>query len=408
MSDRRVVITGISVFNASGNDDTSFWSNVEQGKTTITKIRSFECDGLPTTVAGQLKNFNAKNYTSNRLLVKIDTFTKYALAAAKVAITDAELNADAISSPGTGVWLGNNAGGWDICERGLYEMYREGPEYVNPWQATAWFLSAPQGYVTIVNKIVGASKSFVCDRASSASALHAAYQSIKQGDNDIILAGGTEAPVTPFAMTCYYEIGEMITTKAAVDGYRPFDKASQGLLIGEGASIVVLEAYESAKARGAKIYGEIIASSSYTDADRISHEAYSHAMKKTIEKAHINAEDVDILFAEGAGFSESDKAEVVGINEVFSQNSDLVVTCPKSGFGHLYGASSVTDMIIGLLSARYKCIPPTPNLIEPYDDINFHIAQEPLNRSVDYFMVNARAREGSNFSLIVSTNGEYL
>lgn len=399
---RRVVITGIGIVNPSGIGIEDFWKNVSKGCNAISKVDQLTNAKIPTQVAGQLRSFNAADYLPTRYLLKIDTFTKYAWAAANLALDDASLDLSKSDLNRTGVWLGNNAGGWDICERGLYELYRDGPEFVNPWQATAWFLSSPQGYVSIAHKICGASKSFVCDRATSASALYFAFRSIQLGENDIILAGGTEAPITPFAMTCYYDIGEMATSTDDPYCYKPFSEHGSGLLIGEGATILILEEYEHALKRNAKIYGEILSGASFTDSDPSSSQYFAKTMSLTLQKAKLLPKDIDVIFAEAAGLESLDRIEAAAIDNVFEDsNKDLIVSCPKSGFGHLYGASSATDLACGLLSAQHELIPPTPNVECAANYVNFTLPTVALSKRVNHFMVNARAREGANFSIII-------
>lgn len=399
---KRVVITGMGLVNPSGIGVENFWNNISQGKNSIKHIPKFAKHNLPTQVAGQLEKFNIDVHISRRFQVKIDTFTKYALVAANMALTDANLNLAEEDRQRVGVWLGNNAGGWDICERGLYELYREGPEFVNPWQATAWFLSSPQGYLTITHNICGMSKSFVCDRATSASALYFAVRNIQNGENDIILAGGTEAPITPFAMTCYYDVGEMATSVDKVNCYKPFDQESAGLVIAEGAAILILEEYEHACRRGAKIYGEFVGEAANTDANPTSSHYYARAMCLALERAKLQPNDIDVIFAEGAGSKTLDRIEAIAMTAAFPDiGKKLVVTCPKAGYGHLYGASTVTDAICGLLSAQHQQIPPTPNFETAADYVNFTVPTALINKSVHYFMLNSRAREGANYSLII-------
>ncbi len=254
---KRVVVTGIGIVNASGIGKDEFWNNVTEGKSGIRTISRFDPTGFPTQVAGEITNFNAADFIPKRLIIKTDTFTHYALGASDLALKDANLDLEQEDSYRVGVWFGNNAGGWDIAERGFYELYHDGPNMVNAWQATAWFPTAAQGYVTIRYGIRGYSKSFVCDRASGASGLYYGIKSIQQGHNDIVLAGGSEAPISRFGMTCYYETGEVSAAANPETAYMPFDKNRSGMVLGEGSAVLVLESEEHAIRRGAKIYGAV-------------------------------------------------------------------------------------------------------------------------------------------------------
>ena len=193
---RRAVITGIGVVNPAGIGKDAFWRSMVEGRSALAPISRFDASRFPVRVAGQINGFEAKDFIPRRFIVKTDRFTHFALAAAELALADARLDLGNEDLHRVGVWFGNNAGGWDICERGFHELYREGATLVNPWQATAWFPTAPQGYLTIRYGIRGYSKSFVCDRASGASALYFAERAIRLGHNDVILAGDPMAGQT--------------------------------------------------------------------------------------------------------------------------------------------------------------------------------------------------------------------
>ena len=328
--DRRVCITGIGVINPSGLTNDEFWDNVVSGKNSISEIDRFDCSHYPSQVAGQLNGFIASDYVPRRFEIKTDTFIHYAWAAAKNALTDACIDLKNYDRTRVGVWFGNNAGGWDICERGLYELFKEGPEFVNPWQATAWFLTAPQGYLTISNDIRGISKSFVCDRATSSSALYHAIKSIKRGHNDLIITGGTEAPISAFAMNCYLGTGDLAKCLNDTHCYKPFDKGRCGLVVGEGSTVIIIEEMEHALARGATIYGEFVSEYMNTDYDSSSSHFLYKNIKYSLEKANLISKDIDIIFPEGAAVPYSDDVESEVITEIFS-NDKAKVSIPKSG-----------------------------------------------------------------------------
>lgn len=397
----RVCITGIGLITPSGQDKASFWTNVAEGKNSITKIDSVPLENYPVQVAGQLHDFNVTHYVPKRFAVKTDTFTHYAWAASKMAIEDASLDFSELSPYDVGVWFGNNAGGWDICERGLFELYRDGPSFVNPWQATAWFLTSPQGYVSIGNNIRGMSKSFVCDRASSASALYFATRAIQAGHNQVALVGGTEAPINPFAITCYYETGQLAKSEEDCEVYRPFDSTRSGGVLAEGSVVLVLENYTFAKARGAHIYGEITGGAITTDYVPSHFQHLARAQQKALKEAEISPEDVGVIFAEGAGTVDSDLAEAHAIADTFKTQPEIPVSCPKAGFGHLYGASTAADIACGLLAVQHSTIPPTPNFRELDPAMRLYVPTTKLELPIHHFMVEARSREGNNICLVI-------
>lgn len=401
---KRVVVTGIGIVNASGIGKDEFWNNVTDGKSGIRTISRFDPTGFPAQVAGEITNFNAADFIPKRLIIKTDTFTHYALGASDLALKDANLDLEQEDSYRVGVWFGNNAGGWDIAERGFHELYHDGPNMVNAWQATAWFPTAAQGYVTIRYGIRGYSKSFVCDRASGASGLYYGIKSIQQGHNDIVLAGGSEAPISRFGMTCYYETGEV---SAAVDpktAYTPFDKNRSGMVLGEGSAVLVLESEEHAIRRGAKIYGEVVSSSMTTDYDPKQGTHFERCMRQAIERAEITPDQIDVVFAEGCGTQNSDRIEAGAIAAVFGQETTVPVTAPKSLYGHLYGASCITEVASSLLSMETGKLPTTQKITAPDPDCHLNFITQPESRSVSTALVNSRAREGVNASFVIAAN----
>lgn len=399
----RVFITGIGIVNPAGIGKDEFWTNVTEGKSAIRKISRFDPTEFPTKVAGEILNFEPADFIPKRFIVKTDRFTHYALAATELALTDAGLKLQEEDSYRVGVWFGNNAGGWDICERGFHELYNDGPTMVNPWQATAWFPTAAQGFVTIRYGIRGYSKSFVCDRASGASGLYFGVKSILQGHNDVVLTGGSEAPITRFGMTCYYETGEVSGASDPERAYLPFDKNRTGMVLGEGSTVIVLESEEHALRRGAKIYGEVVSGSMTTDTNPTQGTHFVRCMRQAIKEAGLNERDIDVVFAEGCGTKTSDSVEAAAISEVFGEEApEVPVTAPKSLYGHLYGASCVTEVACSLLAMETGKLPTTQTIQEPELDGKLNFVTQPQNRPVKHALVNSRAREGVNASFVIA------
>lgn len=402
---KKVVITGIGIVNPAGIGKDEFWDNITEGKSAIRSITRFDATGYPTQVAGEINNFDPADFVPKRLVIKTDRFTHYALGATELALKDANLDLEKEDSYRIGVWFGNNAGGWDICERGFHELYNEGPTMVNAWQATAWFPTAAQGYVTIRYGIRGFSKSFVCDRASGASGLHFGVKSIQQGHNDIVLAGGSEAPITKFGMTCYYETGEVTDATDPSKAYQPFDLNRSGFVLGEGSTVLVLESEEHAIKRGAKIYGSVVSSSMTTDTDPTSGKNFERAMRNAIKMAELKPTDIDVVFAEGCGTQKSDRIEAAAISAVFGEEAPNVpVTAPKSLFGHLYGASCVTEVACSFLSMETGKLPTTQKIVSPDPEFKLNFVTSPESRPVSKTLVNSRAREGVNASFVIGNS----
>lgn len=398
MVNKRIVITGMGIVNPAGIGKKAFWQTISQGKSALKKITRFDASEFPVQIAGEMTDFQAEDYIPRRIKVKTDRFIHYALAAAKLAFIDGELDLQQEDLHKIGVFLGNNSGGWNIDERGFYELYQQGATYVNPWQATARFNIAPQGFMTIQYGIKGYSKSFVCDRASSSSAIYFGLRSIQKGYNDIVLTGGTEAPLTPLGMTCYYETGDLAQVMQTDDVYGPLDQESQGIVLGEGSTIFILEELEHAQAREAHIYGEVIATTMTTDLDENQGEALEKGIKMALQQADLSPDDIDLVLAEGCGNPVSDRVEINSLKKVFNQ---VLVTATKSMYGHLYGASGATELVSGLLAMETGVIPPTINVHKPLTSGGIIVVQEPLKNPTSHILVQSRAREGVNVSIIV-------
>lgn len=402
---QRVVITGIGIVNPAGIGKEAFWSKISVGDSAIRRITRFDASEFPTQVAGEILDFEPADFVPKRFVIKTDRFTHYALAAAELALQDAELNLEQEDSYRVGVWFGNNAGGWDIAERGFYELYNDGATMVNPWQATAWFPTAAQGFVTIRYGIRGYSKSFVCDRASGASGLYFGAKSILQGYNDVVLTGGSEAPITRFGMTCYYETGELSAETDPEHAYQPFDRNRTGIVLGEGSTVLVLESLEHAQRRGAKIYGEIMAGSATTDRSPDCGTALERAMQEALHEAGLAPSAIDLLLAEGCGTQVSDRVEAQAIATVFGDEAQQVpISAPKALYGHLYGASCATEVACGLLAMETGKLPVMQSLEAPDPNCQLNFVSQPVDRSVSYMMVNSRAREAINFSFVIGCN----
>ena len=398
---KRVVVTGIGIVNPSGIGKEQFWQNMTAGKSAIGEIDRFDPTNFPTKVAGTIHDFKPDDFIPRRLVVKTDRFTHYALAASDLALTDANLDLETEDSYRVGVWFGNNAGGWDICERGFKELYNDGATMVNPWQATAWFPTAAQGYVTIRYGIRGYSKSFVCDRASGASGLYFGVKSIQNGHNDVVLTGGSEAPITRFGMVCYYETGEISGAADPSTAYQPFDKDRSGIVLGEGSTVLVLESEEHALARGAKIYGEVTSGSMTTDTDPTQGVQFKRAMNKALKDANLSAQDIDVVFAEGCGTKTGDRIEAEAIKGAFADAPNVPVTVPKSLFGHLYGASCTTEVACSLMAMETGKLPVMQS-VNAEDDCKLNFVTQAQSIPVARTLVNSRAREGVNASFVIS------
>lgn len=396
----RVVVTGAGVVNPAGTDRERFWKAVREGADRVRPITRFDATGLPVHLAAQVDGFRTADLVPRRIAVKSDLFTHYALAATEEALLDAGLDLADHDPFRTGICFGNNSGGWELCERGFREYYGQGPTRINPWQATAWFPTAAQGFVSIRFGIRGYSKSVACDRASGASALHHGFRSIRWGRNRIVLAGGSEAPITRLGVAAHATTGELSTAERPDEGYRPFGEGRDGLVLGEGSTVLVLEDEPHALARGAAPLGVILAVEHRTGPPH-DPEALTGAVTAALRAAGRTPAEVDLVLAEGCGTPGGDAAEAATVRAVFGDGG-VPVTVPRAGYGHQYGASGATEVVAALLAARDGAVPPTPGARGAAPDLGIDLVTSTRDLPVRLALITATSREGAGIAILVA------
>jgi 3-oxoacyl-(acyl-carrier-protein) synthase len=397
---RRVVVTGIGVLNPLGSGRDRFWASLLAGDTAVGPITRFDPAGLPVRLAAQVNDFVPAEHVPRRLIAKSDRFSHYAMAAAELAFADAALSMAELDPFRVGISFGNNSGGWDLCQRGFQEFYQQGPLMVNPWQATAWFPTAPQGFVSIRYGVRGFSKSFACDRASGACGLFFGTRAIRWGHNDVVLAGGCEAPINRIGIASYVSTQELSERHDPEDAYLPFDRDRSGLVLGEGAAVLLLEELNHARERGAHVYGEVLAIE-----QRTSHpedpSGLEGAMSAALGAAGRGGDEVSVVFAEGCGTPAGDRTEARAIRQALG-SARPPVTVPKAAYGHLYGASFVTELACALLAMETGLLPPTLGTRSVAPDCPIDLVTETTAAPVEVALVNSRSREGTNVCLVAS------
>lgn len=418
----RIVITGMGVISPYGIGSGILWEKLLAGENGLKPLTTFETSHIQCRVGGQLLDFRPEAYLSPRLIRKIDRFSTFGLISAHLALQDAGLLSDGKKPVWTqqeqhshrvGITVGNNLGGWEFAERELRHLWALGPRDVSPHMATAWFPAAVQGNMSIYFGIKGIGRTFLSDRASGALAIMHAADCLQRGRADIMLAGGTEAPFSPYAALCYETSGLM--SKKAVTGspetYRPFDEAHDGLVAGEGAAFFILERAEDAEKRGATILAEVAGWASTNDGyhpvqPAPDGERYAAAMTRAMQRADASADEVDCLFAAGSAVPDEDVSETRAIHLALREAARRVpVATPKSAFGNLFGAAFPVDMAIALLAMQHRVLPATLHLDQaaPGCDLDY-VPQTP--RSVDHLdrcLINARGIGGANASVLLRT-----
>jgi len=399
---KNIAITGIGIVAPPGVGKEKFWQNIKQGKSFISPLTRFDASLYPSQVAGQVDDLDT-SHLSFRLLKKIDKFSVMSLVATDLVLKDALIDLAQEDSYNIGVFLGNALGGWMYAETELRDLYVEGRQGVSPYMASAWFPAAPQGQISIYFGIKGYSKTIVSDKASALMAIGYAAKVVENKKIGIALAGGTEAPVTPYAMLCCSTEGSL-----SKGPYRPFDKERDGFVVGEGAGIVALENVESARKRGATVYGLITGYATCCDGThRItpdpSGKGLADAIKATLDMAGYQPGDIDYICADGIATKIGDVSEIKAIKRVFgSRYQQIPVSAPKSMYGHLLGASGAIDVITTLLAMQEGVIPPTINYQTEDPECALDcVPNEARAKEINRALIISRGRGGINAVLAI-------
>jgi len=406
---KKIAITGLGIVSPSGMDKRTFWANIKAGRSAVEEITRFDSSKYASRIAGHVHELDAYSNVSYRLLKKIDVFAHMALVASETSMGDAKLDLSKENLKRAGIFVGNAIGGWLYGETELRDLYLEGREGVSPFMASAWFPAAPQGQISIKYGMKGYSKTIVADRASSLMAIGYGAKNLNRGKNDFVLAGGMEAPVTPYALLCCNTSGMLSTRNSeAKTAYRPFDKNRDGFAIAEGAGILVLESEERAKQRGVSVYGNIIGFATTTDGvDRIhpcsDGKDLARSINIALKDAELEASEIDYICADGAATQLGDVTETKAIKQVFGQNAKKIpISAPKSVFGNMLGASGAVDVIATLLAMEHGIVPPTINYSEgdPECDLDY-VPNKAQEKEIKNALVISRGRGGINTALIL-------
>jgi 3-oxoacyl-(acyl-carrier-protein) synthase len=332
-----------------------------------------------------------------------------ALVASEQALLDAKVDLENVDKTRIGVFMGNAIGGWLFSETELRDMYIEGREGVSPYMASAWFPAAPQGQITIYYGIKGYSKTVVCDKASSALAIWYGAKIIDEGKNDYVLAGGMEAPITPYALLSSNTCGQLsknnLNPKKA---YKPYDLYRDGFVLAEGSGIVNLETEAHAKKRGVNIYGYIKGVGFSSDGYHYTRyspdsESFEYAIEECLKDAGWSKKDVDYICLDAEASIMGDYLETRALKNVFGKELDhIALSAPKSMYGNLLGAQTALDLIVTLFSMNNSLVLPTINyeMNDPYCDLDY-TPNIPKEKKINRALLLARGRGGINVVLAI-------
>jgi len=405
---RRIVITGIGAVTPLGNSARDTWTAVCAGQSGIGRITKFDATEFRTRIAGELKNFDALNYVSNKDLRKMDPFIIYAVAAAGMAVEDAQLLINETNAERVGVIIGSAIGGLGTIEREKVALLGGGPRKMSTFSIPSVLPNLAAGHVSIR---FGAKGPISCPANACSSGTNAvgdAMRIISGGYADVVIAGGTDAAITPLGVGGFNAMRAIsVRNDEPERASRPFDRERDGFVMGEGSGILVLEELTSALERGARIYAEVIGYGSTSDAYHLAipppgHEGAARCMSAALKDARLKPAEIDYINAHGTSTPPNDLYETQAIKKVFGKHAfNLAASSTKSMTGHLLGAAGAVEAIISALSIYEGIIPPTINLDNPDPDCDLDfVPYKARKKDINTAMSNTFGFGGVNAVLI--------
>jgi len=405
----RVVITGLGAITPIGNTVDEFWNSLCNGQSGVGRITKFDVSELPTQIAACVKDFDPVNYMDKKEAKRMDRYTQFAVAAANMAIKDAELNLDKIDKERFGIVLGTGIGGIETLEEQFGVMMQKGPGRVSPFLVPMMIANMAAGQLSILVGAKGINTTVVTACASGTHAIGEAFNAIRTGAADVVITGGSEAPITRIALAGFCSMKALSVRnddpKAAC---RPFDQERDGFVMGEGAGILILESYRHAVKRGARILAEIVGYGSTADANHITApapdgEGGARAMQLALDMARISPGDISYINAHGTSTPYNDKFETKAIKDVFGEHAyKLAVSSTKSMTGHLLGAAGGVEAIAVVKAIAEQFVPPTINYTFPDPECDLdYVPNQGRAWEIEYALSNSFGFGGHNACILV-------
>ena len=411
MTRRRVVITGLGVVTNIGEQVNLFWDNLLAGKSGISALEGIDIDSYPTKIGGQVKTFDPDNYINPRESKRIDRFAQFALAASINAVEDSGLDFEKLDTTRCGCIIGSGIGGLGEIEREHVKMLDKGPRRVSPFCVPKLMANAASGNVAIKYGLQGSNYAVITACAAATHSIGDALRQIQYGYDDVVIAGGAEAAVTNLGLASFCALKALSTRNDEPErASRPFDAERGGFVMSEGAGILVLEEYEHAKARGAKIYAELVGFGMSCDANHITApcedgNGAARAISGAIRDAGITPEQVDYINAHGTGTQLNDKAETMAVKSALGEEiaRKVSISSIKSHVGHSLGASGGIEAVATALAIKNSIIPPTINLENPDPDCDLdYTPMTPKEKEIKFALSNSFGFGGHNASIALA------
>lgn len=406
MQERRVVVTGLGAVTPLGNTVEEYWESVKAGRNAVGPITHFDASEHSTRIAAEVKGFEPERYMEPRLVRKRDTFAQYAIAATKMALQDAGFEITDSNAARVGVMVGSGIGGVETWEVQHRTLITKGPGRVSPFFVPMLIANIASGLIAIETGAKGPNMAVVTACATASHSIGEAWHMIRRGDADAMLAGGAEAAIRPLSCAGFCNMGAMSRRNDDPEhASRPFDRGRDGFVMGEGSGVLLLEELEQARARGARIYAEIVGYGLSADAYdwvQISPDGAARSMTNALRSAGLPPDSIDYINAHGTSTPVGDPEETKAIKLALGEHARRVaISSTKSMIGHLLGAAGAVESIVCIKAINEGVLPPTRNLFEPDPECDLdYVPNEAREARVERVMNNSFGFGGQNATLI--------
>ena len=406
--EKRVVITGLGAITPIGKNVDETWDGIEKKKCGIDDITLVDTTNFKTKLAAEVKGYNPLDYFEPKQAKRLDRYSQFAIIAAREAVKDSGITKENTDYDRVGIFVSSGIGGLNTIQEQCEINFQKGNNRVSPMFILMSIANMAAGNVAIEFGFKGESVSLVTACSSSTHAIGEAYKTIKHGYEDVVIAGGSEAPICEIGIAGFENMKALSNSTDKNRASIPFDKERSGFVMGEGAAMIILEELEHAKKRGAKIYAEVIGFGSTTDAYHITSpcpdgEGGAKAMIRAIEDSKINKEDVDYINAHGTSTHLNDSTETMAIKTAFGETSKkLMVSSTKGNVGHLLGAAGSLEALICVKAIENQLVPPTINYKVRDEECDLDIVpNEPRKANLNIVMSNSLGFGGHNASVVI-------
>ena len=408
MPNRRVVVTGIGLVSPLGIGTEANWQALCAGCSGIGPITKFDASQFATRIAGEVKNFDPLRFLERKDVKKMDVFIQYAIAASQFAMDDAKLTITPDLGPRAGVFIASGIGGFTTIEREHKALLEGGPRKISPFFIPSAIINLAAGQVSIRFGAKGPNSATCTACSASAHAIGDAYEIIKRADADVMIAGGSEAAITPMGIGGFGALRALSTRNDAPEkASRPFDRDRDGFIVGEGAGVLILEEHELARARGARIYAELVGYGMSADAYHITAPSEDgdgpfRVMAAAMKSGGVEPVEVDYINAHGTSTPHGDKVETIAIKRCFGDRAKrLAISSTKSMTGHLLGAAGGLEAGITVLAVHHQLAPPTINLEHPDKQCDLdYVPNKKRSMRIEVALSNSFGFGGTNAALL--------